>query len=291
MKNEIAVENIKDYIFNIRGTQVMIDSDLARMYMVEVKRLNEQVKRNMQRFPESFRFRLNDLERMELVANCDRFETLKHSSINPYAFTEQGISMLSAVLRSKTAIDVSIKIINTFVEMRRFIATNATIFQRLERIEYKQVETDQKFDQIFKAIEDKSIKPKQGVFFDGQVFDAHNFISDLIRKAKTSITIIDNYVDDTVMALLGKKQPEVKCLILTKNISKHLRLDAQKFNKQHGKLEIKRFDKSHDRFLIIDNFDVYHIGMSLKDLGKKWFAFSKLDKDSLNVMDLIKEIE
>jgi DNA-binding PadR family transcriptional regulator len=199
----------------------------------------------------------------------------------PYAFTEQGVAMLSGVLKSETAVRTSIQIINAFVAMRRFIATNAQVFQRLGAVERKQIEykeeTDQKFEQIFNAIEERSIKPKQGIFFDGQIFDAYRFVSDLFRTAKKSIIIIDNYIDDTVLTHLTKRHDTVSVTILTKTISKQLALDVKKFNEQYPTIEIKEFDNSHDRFLIIDDKTVYHFGASLKDLGKKWFAFSKMD--------------
>ena len=291
---EIAVykpSDIRDRIFTFRGVQVMIDRDLAELYDVSTKRLNEQVKRNIERFPELFRFQLSDDEKNELVANCDRFEKLKHSTVNPYAFTEQGVAMLSAVLRSATAVKVSIQIIQAFVEMKKFITTNAAIFQRLEKVELKQIETDKKFEQIFKAIEDKSIKPKQGIFFNGQIFDAYKFVSGLVRKANNSILLIDNYIDETVLDLFSKKKKNVKVTILTARTTMDLHLDVQKFNAQYPTLEIKKFSKAHDRFLILDDKDVYHFGASLKDLGKKWFAFSKMDKTAFALMDNLKKIE
>ena len=286
----ITTDTIQDQIFSFRGTQAMIDRDLADMYQVAVKRLNEQVKRNKERFPESFRFQLSDTEKNELVANCDRFEKLKHSSVNPYAFTEQGVAMLSAVLRSETAINVSIQIMQAFVQMRKFINSNAGIFQRLGTVELKLLEADQKFEQVFKAMESKEVIPKQGVFFDGQVFDAYTFVAGLIRQATKTIVLIDNYIDETVLTLLSKKQKQVKCTVLTKNISKQTILDADKFNRQYPVLQLKKFNKAHDRFLIIDETDIYHIGASLKDLGKKWFAFSKMDKASVAVVQSIKEL-
>jgi len=200
---------------------------------------------------------------------------------NPYVFTEQGVAMLSAVLKSETAIKTSIQIINAFVAMRRFIATNAQVFHRLDAVEKKQVEhkadADSKFEKIFNAIEAKEIIPKQGIFFNGQIFDAYKFVSDLFRTAKESIVIIDNYIDDTVLAHLAKRRENVTVTILTKSISKHMSLDVKKFNEQYPAIEIKEFMNAHDRFIIIDKTIVYHFGASLKDLGKKWFAFSKMD--------------
>ena len=276
----ISSDGIQSRIYTIRGLQVMIDNDLADIYGVEVKRLNEQVKRNTERFPTEFCFQLSEEERQNLKS---QYATSSWGGrrTNPYAFTEQGVAMLSGVLKSETAVRTSIQIINAFVAMRRFIATNAQVFQRLGAVERKQieykVETDQKFEQIFNAIEERSIKPKQGIFFDGQIFDAYRFVSDLFRTAKKSIIIIDNYIDDTVLTHLTKRHDTVSVTILTKTISKQLALDVKKFNEQYPAIEIKEFDNSHDRFLIIDDKTVYHFGASLKDLGKKWFAFSKMD--------------
>lgn len=288
--NILTPNEIQNRIFTFRGIQVMVDRDLAELYQVPVKRLNEQVKRNIDRFPDNFHFQLSAKEKSELVANCDRFVNLKHSSVNPFAFTEQGVSMLSAVLRSDVAVKVSIAIINAFVEMRRFAAANASLFHRLDRIELKQLETDHKFEKIFKALESNEKIPNQGIFYEGQIFDAHKFVSDIIRSSKQNIVLIDNYIDDTVLTLLSKKSETVNCLVLTKTISKQLKLDADKFNSQYHNLTVKQFDRSHDRFLIIDNETVFHFGASLKDLGKKWFAFSKMDKDSVSIIHLIKEL-
>jgi hypothetical protein len=284
----LSQKHIESQIFTIRGLQVMIDRDLAEMYQVETKVLNQAVKRNSERFPIQFRFQLTENEKTELVTICDRFDSLKHSSNNPNVFTEQGIAMLSAVLRSKIAVHISIQIINTFVEMRKFIANHNGLLQRMDGIERKQIETDQKFEQVFKALESKNIIPNQGVFFDGQVFDAYELASKIIRSAKISIVLIDNYIDETTLTHLSKKTKAVKVLLLTKTMSNQLTLDVKKANEQYGNFEIRVFANSHDRFIIIDNSDVYHLGASLKDLGKKWFAFSKMDKSS--VSSIIKEI-
>lgn len=284
----ISQKHIESQIFTIRGLQVMIDRDLAEMYQVETKVLNQAVKRNSERFPIQFRFQLTENEKTELVTICDRFDSLKHSSSKPNVFTEQGVAMLSAVLRSKIAVQISIQIINAFVEMRKFIANHYGLLQRMEGIERKQIETDQKFEQVFKALESKNAIPNQGVFFDGQVFDAYELASKIIRSAKNSIVLIDNYIDENTLTHLSKKAKSVKVVLLTKTISNQLTLDVNKANEQYGNFEIRVFANSHDRFIIIDNSDVYHLGASLKDLGKKWFAFSKMDKSS--VSNIIKEI-
>lgn len=202
---EISQQQIENRILKIRGEQVMQDRDLADMYQVEVKRLDEQVKRNSERFPESFRFQLNDIEKNELVANCDRFEKLKHASTNPYAFTEQGVAMLSAVLRSEIAVKVSIQIINTFVQMRKLIGQETIQHLRLSTIENKLLEHDQKFNRLFSALENNEL-PQRGVYFEGQVYDAYQLASNIIKKAKSSIVLIDNYIDDTVLTLLSKRK-------------------------------------------------------------------------------------
>ena len=276
--NGIPMQNI---IYTFRGVQVMLDRDLAHFYGIENRALKQAVKRNPARFPDDFMFELSDSE-IELLVSQNVIPSKKHlGGARPFAFTEQGVASLSSVLQSEKAIAINIQIMRAFVAMRRFIATNAQVFQRLGAVERKQieykVETDQKFEQIFNAIEERSIKPKQGIFFDGQIFDAYRFVSDLFRTAKKSIIIIDNYIDDTVLTHLTKRHNTVSVTILTKTISKQLALDVKKFNEQYPTIEIKEFDNSHDRFLIIDDKTVYHFGASLKDLGKKWFAFSKMD--------------
>ena len=277
------VEKIENLILFIRGKQVMLDRDLARLYGVETRRLNEQVKRNIERFPIHFRFQLTESETVELVANCDRLQTLKHSSVFPYVFTEQGVAMLSAVLHSETAVNVSIHIMDAFTAMRHFIASNAQVFRRLEVMERNQlalnahqIETDHKLEEVFRRLDDGSVKPEQGIFFDGQIFDAYTFINDRIREATKSIVLIDNYIDDTVLAMLDKRNKGVSAKIYTRNISYQLTLDFEKHNAQYAPIELETFDRAHDRFLCIDE-TVYHIGASLKDLGKKWFGFNRME--------------
>lgn len=202
--------------------------------------------------------------------------------------------MLSAVLRSETAVEVSVQIMNAFVAMRRFIASNAHIFQRLDTVERKQLEhkleTDEKFKKVFNALESKTIQPRQGIFYDGQFFDAYRFVSDLFRTANKSIIIIDNYVDDTVLTHLSKRRKDVKATVITRTISRQLHLDVKKFNEQYQPVEIKEFKNAHDRFVVIDDTTVYHFGASLKDLGKKWFAFSKMDIGAVEMLGKIKNV-
>ena len=266
---------IENRIFTVRGRQVMVDRDLAELYQVDTKVLNQAVKRNIERFPESFRFQLSNNEKDELVTNCDRFNALKHSTSNPYAFTEQGVAMLSAVLKSTTAIHTSIRIIEAFVAMRNFLMNNASIFQRMERLEMKQLKTDEKVDAILNKLGEEK-KPTEGIFFQGQIFDAYVFVADLIRKAQNRIVIIDNYIDDTVLVQLAKRKAGVSVDIYDGQISRQLRQDVSAHNAQYPGVTLHPYQKAHDRFMIIDE-EVYHIGASLKDLGKKLFAFSKME--------------
>lgn len=266
---------IERRILTLRDKQVMIDRDLAELYGVDTKVLNQAVKRNIERFPEHFRFQLTTSEKDELVTNCDRFSGLKHSSVNPFAFTEQGVAMLSAVLKSETAVNTSIRIIDAFVAMRNFLMNNASIFQRMERIEMKQLKTDEKVDAILDRL-NANQTPTEGIFFDGQIFDAYAFVADLIRKANRRIVVIDSYVDDSVLVQLSKRKPGVTVDIYDGRISQQLRQDVTRHNAQYPGVTLHDYNKAHDRFLIIDE-EVYHIGHSLKDLGKKLFAFSKMD--------------
>ena len=285
--------DIQPLIRIIRGQHVMLDRDLALLYKVETKRLNEQVKRNIERFPEDFMFQLSK-DDVEILKSQNATSSWGGDRRLPYAFTEQGIAMLSSVLKSQTAVDVNIRIMRAFVSMRRFIATNSQLFQRLETIEYHQLEmkqhqeiTDKRIDEVFKKL-DANIPPVQGIFYDGQVFDAYRFVSDLMRKAKQSVVLIDNYVDDTVLTLLDKREDGVTATIYTQRISNQFQLDVDRHNTQYPHIEIKQFNKAHDRFLLIDD-EVYHIGASIKDLGKKWFGFT-LMRD-ITATELINKIQ
>jgi len=292
MDNLIKIENLQSKIYTIRDTQVMLDSDLAHLYGVETRVFNQAVKRNIKRFPENFRFQLTQEEyesilRSQIVIlneTSNQNRRGKHRKYLPYVFTEQGISMLSTVLKSDIAIEVSIKIIEAFVSMRKFLINNASIFQRLDSIETKLLKHDENFNKIFNALEDKTIQPKQGIFYDGQIFDAYEFVAKLIKSAKNSIKLIDNYIDESVLTLFSKNQ-NVDVTIYTKKITRALRLDLDRYNAQYKPITIREFNSSHDRFLIIDDKEVYHIGASLKDLGKKWFAFSKMSSESLSILE------
>ncbi len=293
-KPHITSKAIKNLIYTIRDKQVILDSDLAKIYQVETKVFNQAVKRNVERFPENFRFQLTQDE-FDTINLRSQFVT---SSFNyggrrylPYVFTEQGIAMLSAVLRSDVAVKVSIEIMNAFVEMRRILISNASLFHRLDNIELKQLQADQKFEELFKALQSGKLNSEKGVFYDGQIFDAYTFVSDIIRSAKRSIILFDNYVDDTVLTLLSKRNENVTATIYTKNISNQLKLDLQRYNSQYPSIDIEVFSDAHDRFLIIDQTELYHIGASLKDLGKKWFAFSRMDVEIGRMLSVLSKIE
>ena len=279
----VVVDNIETLIKVIRGQQVMLDKDLATLYGVEAKVLNQAVKRNIERFPDDFRFQLTKEEclRSQIVTLNEKQG--QHLKYMPYAFTEQGVAMLSSVLRSQTAIEVNIQIMRAFVSMRHFMVNNASVFSRLETIEYHQLEmqqhqqeTDKRIDEVFRRLDEGNAKPKQGVFYNGQVYDAYTFVSDLIKSAKKRIILIDNYVDETVPTLLDKRENCVSAVIYTQQISRHFQLDIDRHNAQYAPIDVETFRLSHDRFLCIDD-DVYHIGASIKDLGKKWFGFSKME--------------
>ena len=281
---------IEERIFTIRGKQVMIDKDLALLYGVETKRLNEQVKRNIERFPEDFMFQLTMEECLRSQIATLNPAQGQHMKYLPYAFTENGIAMLSSVLRSETAIAVNIKIMRTFTQIRKSVYRESNLLNRVELIEYNLsdmrkllIETTDKVDSVFNSMKDTSSLPVQGIFFDGQIFDAYTFVADLIRKASRRIILIDNYIDDTVLTLLDKRSPSVDAIIYTGKLSKNLKLDISRHNSQYAPIEVRTFTKAHDRFLIIDN-DVYLIGASIKDLGKKWFGFTLMENTDADEM-------
>lgn len=351
----VTAQTIENKIFTIRGVQVMLDKDLAELYEVETKRINEQVKRNIERFPEEFCFQLtkeeveilrsqiatlntensflrsqNETSKSEIPTLKSQYATSRSQFVTlnkedsflksqivtskkenrggnrylPYAFTEQGVAMLASILKSETAVKVSIQIMNAFVQMRHFISANGSLFARLDSVEKKQIETEEKlnrnivqfhekldvheknFEKVFDALEAADL-PKQGVFCDGQIFDSYEFMSDLIRKAKTSIVLVDNYVDDTVLSMLDKRKSGVSATIYTQSISKQLTLDLQKHNAQYAPIDICLIKNFHDRFLFLDEKSIYHIGASVKDLGKKVFGFSKLGLDAKQIMNML----
>ena len=279
IQNEFAIEDIKRLIYTIRGKQVMLDSDVANIYHCETKYVNRVVKRNIERFPEEFCFQLNENE-FE-VLRC-QFVTLnkngrgQHRKYLPYVFTEQGIAMLSALLKSDIAVSVSVNIMKAFIEMRKFLMMNGQVFERLTSVENKLSEHDKKFNIIFDQLQlEENIK--QRVFFEGQIYDAYSLIIDIIKKANKKILIIDNYIDDSVLKMLTKKKNNVEVVILTSNKTNIQNIDIQKFNKEYPILKVARTNKFHDRFIVIDSKEMYHLGASIKDLGKKCFGINKIE--------------
>ena len=276
---------IESLIHVIRGQQVMLDSDLARLYGVETRVLNQAVKRNIERFPEDFMFQLTKEECLKsqiVILNTARGQHLKYM---PYAFTENGVAMLSSVLRSKTAIEVNIRIMRAFTSMRSFLMSNAHMFKRLETIEHNYLlvnrhlsEHDKKFEEVLTRLEDKDSEPIEGFFFEGQIFDAYTLISDLIRKATTRIILIDNYVDDRILKVLTKRKEGVSATIYTDPRHSQISNDLRRHNAQYPRIEVRNCTNVHDRFLIVDN-TVYFIGGSIKDLGKKIVAFSQMQQN------------
>ena len=290
MQDLIINENsIKDKIYTIRNMQVMLDRDLAELYGVETKRINEAVKNNKDKFMDDFYFELNDFEFEFLRSKISTTSFIK-TRTNPKVFTEQGIYMLATILKSKVASQVTINLIKTFANMRKLISQNIALFERFERIENRLTIHDKNFNLLFKALEDKNNIPVQNIFFDGRIYDAYSFVNDLIKLANSEIVLIDNYIDDTVFTLFSK-YPNINFIIYTNNISKQLKLDFEKYSKQYKNIALKTFKSSHDRFLIIDKKDIYHLGASLKDLGKKWFAFSKMSLDSLNLDEIFNRLK
>ena len=285
MEQKLIKSEIESRIFNIRGEQVMLDFDLADLYEIPTKSFNQSVQRNSKRFPNDFIFRLNAHEFDELVTNCDRLNNQKHRSTFPLAFTELGISMLSSILKSQTAIDLNILIIRVFVALRKDYYFNKTLLQRVSNVESILFEHQKKFN----ALETNTnyLQSATGIFFNDQVFDAYVFSSELICKAKKSLILIDNYIDETTLLQLSKRNEKCRCTIYTERMSDTLRLDLKKYNSQYQPIEIRILKNAHDRFLILDEKELYHIGASLKDLGKRWFAFSRMDGFLNEVLDQI----
>jgi hypothetical protein len=295
VENDSVIESesveIKNLIYIIRDKQVMIDSDLAGLYQVETKNLNRAMKRNLNRFPENFCFQLTNEEYEHL--KCQNGT----SSVDgngyggrryvPYVYTEEGIAMLSAVLRSGTAIQVSIRIMQTFVEMRRYLANNALLLEKVNSIEIRQIESDihhktfeeqtnEKFEQVFNYIESHK-EDNQKIFFEGQIFDAFSLMTELIQQANNSIVLIDGYVDVGTLNIMMKKKNGVNVAIYTLPSAKITSQDIKNFNAQYPNLEVKRTTAFHDRFLILDGTIGYHIGASIKDAGKKCFGINRIE--------------
>jgi hypothetical protein len=276
-------------IHTLRGLHVMLDKDLAELYGIKPRRLREQVKRNPGRFPDDFMFQLGEND-VKIMVSQNAIPSRSHlGGTLPYAFTEQGVASLSGVLTGTTAEEVYVRIMRAFVAMRCALHIQAGMFQRLDGMERRQIafeaETERRFDRVFDALEKPETLPRQGIFYDGQMFDAHAFASRLIRSAGKSILLIDNYVDETVLTLLAKRTRGIPATIYTRNVTAQLHLDVDKHNAQYPTLEVREFRDSHDRFLILDGETVYHLGASLKDLGKKWFAFSRFERGAAGMLD------
>lgn len=297
VKGNFTNEEIQKFIYTIRDKQVMLDSDVAMLYNYPTKRINETVSRNKKRFPTNFCFQLTNDEyeilksgylknmqeegdknslRSQLATLTESKERGKHRKYLPYAFTEQGIAMLSGLLKNDIAVEVSINIMNAFVEMRKLLMLNGQVCERLTSIEYKLLEHSKKFDEVFNQLQLKE-NIKQRVFFDGQIYDAYSLIIDIIKLANDKILIIDNYIDDSILKMLTKKNRNVEVVILTSDKSNIDNLDIQKFNKEYSTLKVAKTNKFHDRFIVIDNKEMYHLGASIKDLGKKCFAINKIE--------------
>ena len=301
VQDNISNEEIKNLIYTIRGKQVMLDSDVAMLYHYPTKRINEAVNRNKQRFPENFCFQLTEEEYKSLRFKNFTFNEINSKDINednslrsqiatldesagrgkhrkylPYVFTEQGIAMLSGLLKNDIAIQVSINIMNAFVEMRKFLAVNGQLFERLTNVEYKLLEHDKKFDKVFDQLQNEE-NIKQKIFFEGQIYDAYSLIIDIFKKANKKILIIDNYIDDNVLKMLTKKNKNIEVVILTSDKSNIQKIDIQKFNKEYPILKVAKTNKFHDRFIVIDNKEMYHLGASIKDLGKKCFGINRIE--------------
>ena len=284
-ENQLAIQNklsnldIRNLIYNIRGKQVMLDSDVARLFEYATKDLNRNVKNNIERFPEYYCFQLTNEEYKSL--RCKNF-TLnengrgQHRKYLPYVFTEYGITMLAGLLKSEVAVNVSIRIVNTFIEMRKILSSNNQIFERLTSVEYKLLDHDKKFDEVFNQLQvEENIK--QRIFFNGQIYEAYSVIIDIIKRANKKILIIDNYIDDSILKMLVKKKKHVEVVILTSDKSNIETLDIKKFNKEYPILKVAKTSKFHDRFIVIDNKEMYHLGASIKDLGKKCFGINKIE--------------
>lgn len=272
-------KDIKNLIYTIRGMQVMLDSDVANLFKYTTKNINKSVKNNAERFPEYYCFQLTTKEYNSLMTR--RYNIIKIGRSNnrkylPYVFTEYGITMLAALLKSEVAVNISIKIVNTFMQMRKNFSENNQVFERLTSLEYKLLEQEKKINNILGELKfEENIKQK--IFFKGQIYDAYSIIIDIIKSANKKILIIDNYIDDNVLKMLSKKKKDVEVTILTSIKSNIEKLDIKKFNKEYPILKLEKTNKFHDRFIIVDNKEMYHLGASIKDLGKKCFGINKIE--------------
>ncbi len=287
------ITHIENHIQNIRGKQVIVDRDLAELYCVETKVLKQAVKRNIRRFPDDFMFVLSFEEtqssRSQFVtlndSNKQRGKNIKYTAM---AFTEQGVAMLSTILKSDLAIAISIEIMQVFVYVRNKLQQNDNCHNRLERMEMRIALQDLKIDTILAKTSENPSIPKHGIFFENQIFDAYAFFNDLVKRAQTSIILIDNYIDHTVLLQLSKRPANVSATIFTERIPTAVQLDLDKHNAQYPSIAIRNIQKVHDRFLLIDETELYHIGASIKDLGKRWFAFSRMDSLADEILKKLK---
>ncbi len=272
-------KDIKDLIYTIRGMQVMLDSDVANLFKYTTKNINKSVKNNAERFPEYYCFQLTTKEYNSLMTrryNITKIGRFNNRKYLPYVFTEYGITMLAALLKSEVAVNISIKIVNTFMQMRKNFSENNQVFERLTSLEYKLLEQEKKINNILGELKfEENIKQK--IFFKGQIYDAYSIIIDIIKSANKKILIIDNYIDDNVLKMLSKKKKDVEVTILTSIKSNIEKLDIKKFNKEYPILKLEKTNKFHDRFIIVDNKEMYHLGASIKDLGKKCFGINKIE--------------
>ena len=296
IQDELTNEDIKKLIYTIRGKQVMLDSDVAMLYHYETKNVNRAVKRNIDRFPEEFCFQLTENEfqtlRFQIGTSKQNLEIKDEfrggRRYLPYVFTEQGIAMLAGVLKNDIAVKVSINIIKTFIEMRKFISLNGQVFERLTNMEYKLLEHDKKFEEVFNQLQLED-NIKQRIFFDGQIWDSYSLIIDIIKKANSKILIIDNYIDDSILKMLSKKKNGVQAIILTSSKCNIENLDIEKFNKEYPILKVAKTNKFHDRFIVLDNEKMYHLGASIKDLGIKCFAINRIE-DAEIIREITKKV-
>jgi len=277
MERQSIQTNVLTRIFTIRGADVILDFDLARIYGVSTSRLNEQVKRNLHRFPNTFCFQmspeeLRDWMSQNAISNSEKMGMRKL----PFLFTEYGVAMVSSVLRTTIAVEVSIHIIQSFIDLKNARLKGELLVSRISNVEQMLLTHDRQIQEVYQQIKGLDIQ-KCGIFFNDQIFDAYVFSSNLLKKAKKSIVLIDNYVDETTLLQLSKRGKGVDCVVYTGRLTNALQLDLERHNSQYAPIEIRLLKHVHDRFLLIDEKNMYHLGASLKDLGKRWFAFSSPD--------------
>lgn len=279
--DHLTTNKVQSCILTVRGQQVVIDSDLAAFYDVETKVLNQAVKRNINRFPDRYRFQLSKEELQEVVTNCDHLQKLKFSPSPHYVFTEEGVAQLSSVLRSDKAVEISIMIMDAFVAMRRFLSANAGMFQRIELLEKRQLDTDHKIEEILDCLEQGTLREKAHIFSAGQIYDAKAFITDLFARATTRVVLIDGYVNGTTISLLEARSEGIPATIYTGSLGSSINTLVSHFNAQYPEkpLAIQRWNtEQHDRWLIIDD-ELWHCGASIKDAGLRTFAIDPIGLD------------